>query len=177
KWTGNKDQTYILKASYTDAAANNLIEIEGTKTSCDNNANCTGAISVKEGVTISWNVQAICSTDGVILYSSQVNGPDAYIPYCVEKRTDAVKENAVHVYPNPAANYLMVEFDGNITGAIQFRILDIAGKKVFDKMGDAVLKTGNQYKLDLRKLIAGTYLLEVHNGNLVNQTKFVLLKN
>ena len=175
KWQGNSKQTYILNANYTDAATNTLVEIEGATSSCDNNGNCVASVPVKEATNVSWSVQSICSTDGVIFYSTKVNGPDAYTSSC-EKRTAIIRENTVHVYPNPAVNYLTVEFNGRITGSVEFKVFDIAGKKVFDRPGDGVLKTNNQYKLDLRNLLAGTYMLELHINNEVNQTKFVLMR-
>lgn len=175
KWQGNIGQTYILNASYTDAAANTPVAIEGAKFSCDNNVSCVASVPVKEGTAVNWSVQSICSVDSVIFYSSKVNGPDAVVPAC-EMRRAIVKENSVHVYPNPAINYLMVQFKGGVTGSIEFKVFDIAGKKVYDKSSDGLQKTSNQYKLDLRNLVAGTYMLELHINNQISQTKFVLMK-
>ena len=175
KWRGNKNQAYIVKATFTDPATNNIVEAKGANISCDDYGNCGATIPVKEGNNVSWSVQAICSPQGITLYSSNAKGPDANIPLC-EKKPDSSKVNAVHVYPNPTTNYLIVEYSGEVTGIIEFKIFDIAGKKVFDKFGNAVIKTNNQYKLDLRNLLAGIYLLKVNNGNEVTKTKFVLLK-
>ncbi len=114
--------------------------------------------------------------ESAIFYSSKISGADAYMPFC-QKRPDQPKDNIVQVYPNPAANYLIVRYNGRVTGTIQFRIFDITGKKVYDKTANTVIKTNNQYTLDLRNLLAGSYVLEVYNSKSVDQTKFVVVRN
>lgn len=175
KWRGNKAQTYLVKASYADPLKNETVETEGTAVTCDNNGNCRATINVKEGTTVSWSIEAICSIAGATLYSTTVRGPEVNIPKCESRRAN-IRKSEVSVYPNPANSYIIVNYSGKVTGTVQFRIFDITGKKVYDRTANNVIKTNNQYKLDIHNLLPGSYLLEAYDGTIINQSKFVIMR-
>ncbi len=176
KWQGSKAQTYIVKATHADPLKNETVETKDTAIACDYNGNCKATINVKEGTTVSWSIEAICSLTGVTLYSSVVYGPQVNIPKCESRRANIMKSE-VNIYPNPANNYITVNYSGKVTGTSQFRIFDISGKKVYDRTANNAVKTNNQYKLDVHNFLPGSYLLEVYNGTIINQSKFVIMRN
>jgi hypothetical protein len=164
----------------TDAAGNTISETKAAGYSCDENGNCAATISVKEGARVNWNVQSICSINGVTVYSPKVEGREAFIPYC-QAITSLEKTNSsaetIRVYPNPTTGYLTVEFSSKAEGNTGFTVLDMSGKKVYYRSAGEVNKTNSGYQLDLHGLSSGAYLLEVHNGKEVSRVKFVLFRN
>lgn len=174
KWLGNKNQAYILQASFTDPATKIQTEAKTSKIPCDQYGNCVATIFVKEGSEVSWSVQAICIIENAILYSAEINGGDSYSLYC-KKANGIVATKEIRVYPNPTTGYLIVEYPGNIEGNIHFNIFDATGKKVFQNLEAGLVN--NHYTLDLRRLVNGIYMLEMNNGKKVNVVKFELLRN
>ncbi len=178
-WKGNKDQTYVVEATYMDAATNTIFHAKGTNISCGEYGNCSATISVKEGAKINWNVQSICLIEGATIHSYKVEGKQVFIPYCQPVTTregNNITDETIRVYPNPTTGYLTVEYFSNNAGNIQFKIFDMNGKMVWEKF-DVAKKTNNSYKLDLRNLLPGSYMLNVNNGGDVSRVKFVLIRN
>ena len=176
KWLGNRGQTYIVKAVGTDPFTGNSFEEKTSNSTCDNLGSCQATLAIKQGGTVSWTVQAVCSAEGAVVYSSEVEGGTAVLPVCA-KLADSSASQSVHVYPNPANAYLNVQYDGGIAGTTEFRIYDITGKKQYSRQDGTAAKTSNRYRLDVRKLPPGVYLLETANGNEIYQTKFVVGRN
>ena len=173
-WTGNKEQTYIVKANSNDQVSGNVIELKTSQPICDDNGNCTATIKVNEGSDVSWSVQSFCTIKQANLYSAEINGTNADIPFC-KKIIDSVK-TVFLVYPNPAPGYLIVDYLNVGNGSnIQLQIFDVAGKMVF-KRAETLLSGINRYNLDLHNLPSGTYTIELFNGKLLHQNKFVLVR-
>jgi hypothetical protein len=178
-WKGNKEQAYIVNAAGIDANANTLFEFKEVKYSCNESGNCTATISVKEGALLNWNVQAICNINGAVIYSSVVNAKETTIPYCNAIASDTKMKNdndAIKVYPNPTTGYLTVELSNKIEPNIDLMVFDVNGKKLYERPGSSIARSGNGFQLDLHLLSAGTYLLEVHNGQETDRAKFILIK-
>ena len=76
--------------------------------------------------------------------------------------TDLPK-TAFHVYPNPVSNELTIESSVKIDLT---RIFNLNGQKLLEAKG-----TTN--KINLAKLPAGVYVLELNSGNIVSRTKLV----
>ncbi len=80
-----------------------------------------------------------------------------------------------YVYPNPAKDYLILELEMDRPTAINLRVMDITGKPVaasWDSLPLGNDKSG--LKLDLNKLKAGVYLIEVKAGNeVIGTRKFI----
>jgi hypothetical protein len=178
-WKGNKGQQYIVQATVTDDAGNTVSETKAADYSCGENGNCSAAIAVKEGEKLNWNVQAICNMNGAIIYSPVITAGQTIIPYCNAIASDAKTEddkNAIKVYPNPTTGYLTVELGNKIEPNIEFMVTDVNGKKVYERPGSNIARSGNSYQLDLHLLISGTYLLEVQNGSEIDRAKFILIR-
>ncbi len=177
KWQGDKNQTYLVKASTANADTESITAtpLQVSQPACDNNGNCTASVETTEGTTVNWSVQAVCSSGGITTYSEPVNGPDTYIPIC-NKANETSSTTGLQVYPSPSKGTLTVDYSGVIDGALQINIYDVNGKQVFTKSVTAVSKTNNQYGLNLHTLASGAYILQTINGSEKKQLKFMLLK-
>ena len=178
-WSGNKNQTYVLKATTTDPSTNIRSEAKTSAVSCDKNGNCSATIFVKEGLVTSWSVQALCVVENATFYSAEAKGADAAIPICPKVigapvNNDSLPAKDIHVYPNPSTGYLIVEYSNKTEGNIKFRVFDAGGKQVFNKLESA--STDTRYKLDLRSLVNGIYILEVNNEKKINVMKFEIFR-
>jgi hypothetical protein len=181
-WKGNKDQRYIVQAIVTDDAANTLSDTKAADYSCNENGNCSATIAVKENERVNWNVQAVCNMNGAIIYSPVVQGTEVVIPSCrliAGNNEDINKNNSgnLKVYPNPTTGYLTVELGSKVKTNIKFTVVDVNGKKVFDRFGNVVSSINNNFQLDLHALSSGTYILEVRNGQEINRIKFEMLRD
>lgn len=173
-WQGNKEQKYIVAAIGT---GNTLFEIDSAKYSCDENGNCSANIDVKEGITLNWNVQAICNINGVTIYSPKVEGKEMVVPYCQSIAANAKTDSSnatFRVYPNPTTGNLNVEYYSKVSGTVRLKVIDVNGKTLYIISNDA--RTGNNnYSLNLRNLSPGTYVLELSSNGNVEKVKFVLV--
>mgnify|MGYP003652602207 CR=1 FL=1 len=79
------------------------------------------------------------------------------------------------IYPNPAKDFLVLELDMNQPASIKVRVMDITGKPVvanWDSLPFGSDITG--LKLNLNKLKAGVYLVEVKaNDKVIGTRKFI----
>lgn len=175
KWLGNKNQSYVVKASAVSSAdRETAIPVKGSEAVCDNSGNCTASLEVAEGTTVDWSVEALCTGQGVVTYSEAVDGPETYIPVCNKVR-ETNTATGLQAYPNPSTGILTVDYTGSIKGTFHINIYDVNGKQVFTRSTTASSKTNNQYTLNLNTLTPGTYLLETTNGKDKRQIKFVLM--
>jgi hypothetical protein len=83
--------------------------------------------------------------------------------------TDVIVDNnfTVNLFPNPANNSLNVWIEG-VERKAQIRIYDIMGKLVMQQVSTSTLT-----QLNVSKLPAGIYLLNVNNGKETRAAKFV----
>ncbi len=175
-WKGNNEQTYIVNATGTDADSNTIFEIKEAKYSCDENGNCAATISVKQGVILNWNVQAICNINSAQIYSPVVQDKQTTIPACNAVAQNAKKDNlngAIRVYPNPTTGKLTVEYNSNDAGNIHLIIYNLTGKKILSTTS-TLIKGNNSYQLNLANLSQGTYYIELSNTIQSNRVKFVI---
>ena len=101
-------------------------------------------------------------------YDWQIRKPDFE---CVSERTAAnvivtnTYEQAngpgLTVFPNPSGELFFIEIKGNTAGATLFRLLDAGGREVKKQ----ALGNVSSFQLDLDKLTAGYYLLQVFGDN------------
>ena len=95
-------------------------------------------------------------TDGMI------TGYSAYSErVCGLTTVDGISENATsfNIYPNPVNDMLIIETENNIE---EINIYNITGVKVHN---EKVRMNDGQYTVDVQKLDAGTYIIEVKTNN------------
>ncbi len=109
-------------------------------------------------------------------------GWQALIPSAIAAKSEiAVSELSVSsspsfsLYPNPSTGKINVTYNGKSTGNILLRVLDMEGRSLVSKTEQAI--TGiNTYGLNLSNVKEGIYSLELSDGNLKKQKKFVIEK-
>ena len=84
---------------------------------------------------------------------------------------ETLGEEAVFVYPNPAKEFINVEFSGLSDENISIEITDVFGKVVQKEIS----KNENQmFNLNVSSLAAGYYVLKISSGNSVIQKKIII---
>ena len=84
---------------------------------------------------------------------------------------ETIGEEAVFVYPNPAKEFINVEFSGLNDENISIEITDVFGKVVQKEIS----KNENQmFNLNVSSLAAGYYVLKISSGNSVIQKKIII---
>ena len=70
----------------------------------------------------------------------------------------------LNVYPNPATDYLNVEFSISEAQNVTYKLLDLTGKTLKQSQMESVAGT-NQYQLNIQGVASGLYLLEISTTN------------
>ena len=84
---------------------------------------------------------------------------------------ETIGEGTVFVYPNPAKEFINVEFSGLSDENICIEITDVFGKVVQKEIS----KNENQmFNLNVSSLAAGYYVLKISSGNSVIQKKIII---
>jgi hypothetical protein len=89
--------------------------------------------------------------------------------------TTTTVEAKPSLYPNPALQYVLIEFTMPEQGFVEFVIYDMGGKKV-DELKSAVCKKGrNMLQFNVAELPTGNYILKGtdENGKVLMTDKFV----
>lgn len=93
---------------------------------------------------------------------------DAYTENCIcigEKLTsDKIEElhNGISIYPNPVSDWLLVAFNVDEPGRVDFLLYDLNGRKVGLWRGEEVLLEGQYQKsIPMQNIQSGEYILEV----------------
>ncbi len=81
-----------------------------------------------------------------------------------------VRSTEAIVYPNPARDFVQIEFSMAYTQAT-FSLLDISGKTVFEKQ-----LTTNKQSLDVSGIPAGSYIYRIFNNNGLNEKGKLLVE-
>ncbi|MBK8681663.1 MAG: T9SS type A sorting domain-containing protein [Bacteroidetes bacterium] len=79
-------------------------------------------------------------------------------------------EATLNIYPNPVSNILMLN-TGNFSGNTTIKIYNALGEMVHSESRDLI--SNNIYSLQVQKLDAGIYLLELYNDNGFASSRFV----
>jgi hypothetical protein len=84
---------------------------------------------------------------------------------------ETIGEETIFVYPNPAKEFINVEFSGLNDENISIEIIDVFGKVVQKEIS----KNENQmFNLNVSSLAAGYYVLKISSGNSVIQKKIII---
>jgi hypothetical protein len=83
-------------------------------------------------------------------------------------RPEMVTADKLSVSPNPASGFINITIPGDINGRGSFRIMDAKGNVVLQQG-----VTGKLQRVDVSKLPAGVYLVQVNNNGYNSSTRFV----
>lgn len=146
--------------------------------------NDTNTVWTQEGPTTIGNmhVNMIVSRpyDGKILIATHGNGfYSAYLPPAVIGVKENKSELFAKIYPNPATEYVNIEYVVPNGGKTTIDIYDISGKKVYTEQ----LFVSKGQKIDRRintndfaSLQSGTYLIGITNGSHRKTSKIIIRK-
>ena len=84
---------------------------------------------------------------------------------------ETIGEGTVFVYPNPAKEFINVEFSGLSDENISIEIIDVFGKVV---QKENRKNENGIFNLNVRSLAAGYYVLKISSGNSVIQKKIII---
>lgn len=132
-----------------------------------------GGYSVATGISISWTlgetiIPNFTSPDGTI---SLAHG---FQQKLIITKVEELIENpvTVKVYPNPASEFVRIEFEQPVDSGIRLFIIDYRGKVV----GTELIETGTYYfEINLQNLSSGIYFLRLQKGKSVNVYRVVKL--
>lgn len=115
-----------------------------------------------------WNTQF-----GITTYDNKTNSN--YV-ICVRGNpvlgsSDFSMENNIQIYPNPASNYVLLNFP-KVLNLVQIEITDTSGKIVFSKEEKSII---NEYKIDVKEFSDGIYFINLTSEN-IKKTYKVLIK-
>lgn len=84
-------------------------------------------------------------------------------------------DNKLTIFPNPVHSIVNATYQSNFSGYVQINVFDKTGKLMFTKTESAAKGT-NTYQLNLSNFISGIYNLQLINGAVQSQAKFVIQK-
>ena len=134
-------------------------------------ANSSGGIATGSGGTIAYSV-------GEIVYATNTgtNGsmaPAIQQPYEIMVVTGIENKISLkmHVYPNPATDYLTLTIDENEFSTLNYELYDIQGNSIKNKNISGASET-----INMESFPSATYYLKVMNNNKEIKT-FKIIKN
>jgi len=130
-----------------------------------------GGSDSKSGINLSWTlgelmVPAYTGSNLTLAHGFQ---PQLFITSVEEK---IGVQLVVKVYPNPAGDRLMLQFDEAVEAGMTVAFIDGNGKTVLSAVIDKGISESN---LDLNSLTPGIYFMKITRGSLVNVYKVVKL--
>ena len=81
------------------------------------------------------------------------------------------------MYPNPASDFITIEFDGTAGNDLEISITDITGISK-SEIRELIFETGYQsMDINLSLLKSGIYMIRVNNGKSVEVQRFTVVKH
>ncbi|MBI4648721.1 MAG: S8 family serine peptidase [Bacteroidia bacterium] len=131
----------------------------------DNTALLTGTPSQQDTSELGYSI-ILSVTDGLIEVEQQ------FTIYTIINSISEINNDELHLYPNPVHDWLGLEFSGNNTLNIYIKILDVAGRTVYEiserKNSNLFCKT-----LNMKNYQPGVYFIEICTEKTVIISKFV----
>lgn len=78
--------------------------------------------------------------------------------FIINTDNDTINTGSLHIYPNPATDYIKVDFQPT-TETAQFQIFDISGKLVYQTIENSIPNIKNTVEFDVANLAKGTYVI------------------
>ncbi len=130
----------------------------------------SGSVATGQGtknITIDWNIPG--ASQGITVFTSNACGSStnrALSPVTVNscpRLSDQSAAFALTAWPNPAADYVMIQFNTEDASGYRLRLTDVAGRLVYDQTGKAMTGS-NQLELNLSETATGLYFLTLDLG-------------
>lgn len=129
--------------------------------------------------SLSWTFKWVApQTDEVVFYGGfnsnfdgHKGGDQTFLSQLKVKRNTSSSiskvstEQSLFVYPNPASDYILVEYDSKVAGNVSIDVFDLNGKQVLTLMDGSINVGKFSKKFDVKSLAEGQYLLKFNvNG-------------
>lgn len=82
--------------------------------------------------------------------------------------------NYFNLYPNPANDFIAVNYESNDTENLKITLFSINGQIISESLQTNVIGS-NQFKLNIETLTPGVYFIEARNGQSSKKVKFIKL--
>lgn len=132
-----------------------------------------GGYSVATGISISWTlgetiIPNFTSPDGTIKLAHGFQQK-----LVITKVEELIEETvSVTVYPNPASDYVRIEFEQEIDSEIRISLIDFRGKVI---RADLIAAGTLIHELNMQTLSSGIYYIRLQKGKFVNVYRVVKL--
>jgi hypothetical protein len=98
---------------------------------------------------------------------------------CIESLPSAVKEigsiESFSILPNPAQDYLNIEFSLSEPTEMALEVLDVTGKSLIRQSARTFQSGENTERIDVSSFVNGTYFIRLTEMNNVNTLKFTVV--
>jgi hypothetical protein len=97
---------------------------------------------------------------------------------CIESLPSAVEDiralESITLQPNPASDYINIEFSLSEPSDIALEVLDLSGKSILRRSVRTFAAGENMETLDVSEFASGTYFVRLTQQNAVNTMKFTV---
>ena len=119
------------------------------------------AAQAGQTLTVSWVINTDGGSGTLNLQAAALVGTAAR-PAPAATAIETTLNNAVEIYPNPAVNYVTINFKQQLKSSkAQVEILDLAGKKVYQS---SVVPGVGTMRINTNKFSKGTYIIKIIKG-------------
>jgi hypothetical protein len=156
-----------------------LIDIQSDSTGIDSARSVSlTAIANETNVIPGIYARNLLINRGLLYYSEPVYLPEYLKTSRVLDKThisDSPKPTYLKIYPNPAGNFFIIEYDlRNLGGKASIKLSDLSGR---DFIGFSLSDAQNQRIIDAKILAKGTYLIKlIINKHVTEVHKVIIAK-
>ncbi len=134
--------------------------------------------------SLSWTFKWVApQTDEVVFYGGfnsnfdgHKGGDQTFLSQLKVKRNTSTlvnkvsTEQSLFVYPNPASDYILVEYELKVAGNVSIDVFDLNGKQVLTLMNASISGGKFSKKFDIKTLADGHYLVRINvNGTITSK--------
>ena len=139
----------------------------------NNGGNLTGFAINSQNVTNTITLRILSDASGSC-EDGGVNTPLRWTVACGAVGLVEVTTDDFSAYPNPTQGLLQIELGSKVTGAVQFRLLDMSGRVVMDQ--PLLMNGGTRNTVDLRGLQSGNYMVQLTTAKWVKTQRVQLAR-
>ena len=115
----------------------------------------SGNRGIISGMHIEWAVGEIAVT--TISNGSYTITQGFLQPVASSDGITELPDPCIKIFPNPAIDFINIEFQGHFSGIIQFYLSDISGSEIYA----GTINNTRNYQLDLSEIKPGVYFLTI----------------
>src|SRR6188474_742246 len=141
--------------------------------------------ALKRGTSYEWQVRSKCTANPVEVFSAftsplvftTLSGSGRSIASNASVPANEVSEdlNKQFLYPNPASEFVYLNFNSAKEGLVNIQIVNSIGQLVKQHPVNTI-KGHNQFKIQVADIRPGMYILRINKGDLNLTKKFVIAR-